>query len=175
MPDLLIKLKRHPDGTSSLTCVRRDGTSTWQRQPGSLGLVFPPHDITHYAVETVLGYAHGFYGLIADGWEISDFDKPFPRGPIPEEAREVELIVSFFDTERRSFARMTEAEFNEHAERYVAAQRSRKPGSLGTITAPRLTAPQIDTVRQTRNDVLTRWGRLGPGETLELEFDRAEG
>ena len=172
MPDLIIRFKRHPDGTSSLACVRRDGSTTWQRQQGSLGLVFPPHDLTHYAVETTLGYHHGFYGLIADGWEIDDFAKPWPRGPIPEEALEVELIVSFFDTERRSFARMSEAEFNEHADRYVAAQRSRKPGSLGTKTTPHLTAAQIDAVRQCRADVLGRWGRLEPGETLELEFVR---
>lgn len=168
--DLTIRFKRHPDGSASLTCVRPDGSSTWQRQRGSLGLVFPPHDLTHYAVETTLGYRHGFYGLIADGWEISDFAKPWPRGPIPLEAQEVELIVGFFDTERRSFTQMTEAEFNDHAERYLAARRSTKPGSLGS--APRLTAEQLDAVRGCRADVLGRWGTLEPGETLELPFAR---
>jgi hypothetical protein len=171
MPDLVIRFKRHPDGTSSLACVRRDGTSTWQRQQGSLGLVFPPHDLTHYAVETTLGYHHGFYGLIADGWNIEDFAKPWPRGAIPQEAQEVELIVGFFDTERRSFAQMTEAEFNDHAERYVAAQKSRKPGAV-CIAPPRLTTKQIEAVRHSRADVLSRWGRLSPGETLELNFGR---
>src|SRR6059058_3092224 len=87
---MLIRFKRHPDGSASLTCVRGDGTSTWQRQQGQLGLVFPPHDLTHYAVETTLGYRHGFYGLIEDGWNIEDFAKPWPRGPIPDEAQEVE-------------------------------------------------------------------------------------
>src|SRR3982751_4823753 len=101
MPDLTIRLKRHPDHTASLTCTRRDGSVTWQRQRGSLGAVFPPHDLTHYAVEQTLGFQHGFYGLIADGWAIEDFAKPWPRGPIPPEAQEVELIVGFFDTERR--------------------------------------------------------------------------
>jgi hypothetical protein len=166
--DLTIRFKRHPDGTSSLTCIRRDGTSTWQRQQGSLGLVFPPHDLTHYAVETTLGYRHGFYGLIADGWNIEDFAKPWPRGPIPVEAQEVELIVGFFDTERRSVTQMSEAEFNDHAERYLAARRSMKPRSLGT--APRLTQQQLDAVRQCRADVLGRWSRLEPGEALELSF-----
>jgi hypothetical protein len=170
MSDLTIRFKRHPDGSASLTCVRRDGTSTWQRQQGSLGAVFPPHDLTHYAVETTLGYRHGFYGLIADGWEISDFAKPWPRGTIPVEAQEVELIVGFFDTERRSFTQMTEAEFNDHAERYLAARKSIKPGASGT--APRLTAAEIDAVRQCRAEVLRRWGKLAPGETLELSFER---
>jgi hypothetical protein len=165
---MLVRLKRHPDGSASLTCVRDDGTSTWQRQNGSLGSVFPPHDLTHYAVETTLGYARGFYGLIAEGWDIGDFAPPWPRGPIPVEAREVELIVGFFDTERRSFARMTDAEFNEHAERYGAAQRSLKPGSLGD--APRLTTEQIDSVRSARSDLFRRWAAIGAGEALELPF-----
>lgn len=165
---MLIRFKRHRDGSASLTCVRDDGTSTWQRQSGSLGLVFPPHDLTHYAVETTLGYTRGFYGLIAEGWEIADFAKPWPRGPIPEEAQEVELIVGFFDTERRSITGLTEAEFNDHADRYVAARQSRKGSSLGT--APHLTASQIDAVRSVRGDLLRRWSSLAPGETLELLF-----
>jgi hypothetical protein len=163
-----IRFKRHPDGSASLTCVRDDGTSTWQRQNGSLGLVFPPHDLTHYSVETTLGYARGFYGLIAEGWDISDFAKPWPRGPVPEETQEVELIVGFFDTERRSLTQMTEAEFNAHAERYVAARQSTKGYSLGA--APRLSAEQIEKVRSVRGDLLRRWGALGAGETLELPF-----
>jgi hypothetical protein len=172
MPEnsLTIRFKRHPDGTASLTCVRADGTSTWQRQQGSLGLVFPPHDLTHYAVETTLGYRNGFYGLIADGWDISDFAKPWPKGAIPVEAQEVELIVGFFDTERRSFTQMSETEFNDHAERYLAARRSTKPGALAV--APRLTQEELDGVRHRRADLLSRWGRLGPGETLELPFER---
>ena len=170
MPDLTIRFKRHPDGTASLTCLRADGTSTWQRQQGSLGLVFPPHDLTHYAVETSLGYRHGFYGLIADGWDISDFAKPWPKGAIPVEAQEVELIVGFFDTERRSLTQMTETEFNDHAERYLAARRSSKPGSLGV--APRLTGDEIDAVRRRHTDLLQRWSQVGPGESLELPFDR---
>src|SRR5690349_18393222 len=160
--DLTIRFKRHPDGTASLTCIRRDGSSTWQRQRGSLGLVFPPHDLTHYAVETTLGYRHGFYGLIADGWNIEDFAKPWPKGAIPAEAQEVELIVGFFDTQRRSFGEMTDADFNEHAERYVVARRATHPDSLGV--APRLTPAQIESVLQCRADVFSRWGRLGPGD-----------
>lgn len=168
MPDLTIRLKRHPDGTASLTCVRADGSSTWQRQNGSLGQFFPPHDLTHYAVETTLGYHNGFYGLIAQGWNIEDFGTPFPRGSIPIEAQEVELIVGFFDTERRSIAQMTEAEFNDHAARYQAARQSKRPRSLGV--APRLSAEQIDAVRERRSELLRRWFELAPGEAMELPF-----
>lgn len=50
--EMHIRLKRAADGSSALTCVRADGSMTWQVQRGSLGLVFPTHDLTHYAVET---------------------------------------------------------------------------------------------------------------------------
>ena len=55
-PPLRIRLKRHSDLSASLTLTRRDGSVTWQRQRGSLALVFPSHDLTHYAVESTLGY-----------------------------------------------------------------------------------------------------------------------
>lgn len=69
------------DGSATLTCTRSDGSVTWQRQTGQQGLVFPAHDLTHLAVETTMGYARGFYGLIAADWEIADFAAPWPRGP----------------------------------------------------------------------------------------------
>ena len=50
-PKLNIRLKRHPDGSASITLTRADGTVTWQRQKGSLAMVFPSHDLAHYAVE----------------------------------------------------------------------------------------------------------------------------
>jgi hypothetical protein len=171
-PDLRIRLKRHPDGSASLTCTRRDGTSTWQRQQGQLGWVFPPHDLTHYAVETTLGYRHAFYGLIADGWEIADFAKPWPRGPIPAEAIEVELIVGFFDAERINTARWSTEEFNAHAAQFVAARQIVRPGAE-RITPRPLTADELANVRACRADLLARWAALQPGEALELPFERA--
>jgi hypothetical protein len=171
MSELLIRFKRTRDGSAALTCVRADGSVTWQRQRGSLGLVFPPHDLTHYAVETTLGYRSGFYGLVADGWDLADFAQPWPRGPIPLEAVEVELIVGFFDTDRRVPVPFSVDEFNAHAERYVAARRMQRPGSP-IPDAPELTGGQIDAVRTKRAELLDRWNVLGAGDELVLEFDR---
>jgi hypothetical protein len=167
-PDLKIRIKRHTDGSASLTLTRADGSVTWQRQQGKLGLVFPPHDITHFAVESELRYRGGFYGLVADGWEIGDFASPWPRGAIPEEAREVELIVGFFDSERRSADRWTADAFNEHAEKFVGASRS-----AATMKVPQLKDAEITQVRTTRDSLLERWYALPPGESMELEFSRA--
>src|SRR5436190_8612122 len=99
---ITIRIKKNPDGRTSLSCTRADGTTTWQRQQGGQAAFFPRHDLTHYAVETVLGHRHGFYGLVADGWDLTDFGSPWPRGRIPSEAVLSEMIVGFLDLERAS-------------------------------------------------------------------------
>ena len=119
MVDLTIRMKKHAGGAASLTCVRADGTSTWQTPKGAQGHFFAQHDLTHYAVETALGCRRGFYGLLADGWNITDFGAPWPRGPMPANALAPELIVGFLDAERASGQRWTAAECNEKARLYA--------------------------------------------------------
>ena len=44
MPELVIRIKKKKDGDAALSCVRADGTITWQRQEGDRGRFFPLHD-----------------------------------------------------------------------------------------------------------------------------------
>lgn len=67
-PALRISIKKKPDGSAALSLRRADGSVTWQRQEGIQGRCFPLHDLTHYAVETVLGLDQAFFGLVASGW-----------------------------------------------------------------------------------------------------------
>src|SRR5215213_3012558 len=92
MPDLHIRIKKKNDGSSALSCVRADGSTTWQRQDGQQGRFFPLHDLTHYAVESVLSFHNAFFGLLASGWNISDFGKIEMRTRMPAEAMLAELI-----------------------------------------------------------------------------------
>ena len=167
LPTLNIRLKRHPDGSASITLTRADGTVTWQRQKGSLAMVFPSHDLTHYAVEQTLGYRGAFYGLVADGWEISDFATPWPRGPIPDEAREVELVVGLFDGMRREREGWDALQFNAELERLAAHSRIARSSTLRTLTDDDLAR-----VRALRSDLLARWGATTAGRALELDFTR---
>jgi hypothetical protein len=164
---LSIRLQRKADGSAILTCTRADGSVTWQRQAGQRGSIFPAHDLTHYAVETELVYAQGFYGLIAAGWEISDFAAPWPRGAIPSEAREVELLVGLLDSERRMGESGTAEEFFARGESYAAARRAggKALGSMRWIPEEDLTR-----VRSLRDDLLVQWAATRPGQTLELNF-----
>lgn len=164
-PDLKIRLKRRADGSAAITCERADGTSTWQRQEGVIGQVFPAHDMTHYAVETTFGFTAGFFGLVSDGWDISDFATPWPRGPIPDEAQQVELLVGLLDMQRRMMADWTADDFLEQGRLYVASRGNR-------VALPSLTDEMLTKVQDLRAEVFTKWNAVEPGDTLELLFHR---
>jgi len=166
MPELLIRLKKRTDGGATLTCVRADGTTTWQRQEGRLGAFFPLHDLTHYAVETALGFRRAFYGLVADGWDISSFDERGIAARLPEEALLAEVIVGFFDAERASGTISSADDFNWKIDTYYDEH---------DIPAPafRMTDDALARIREVRGPLFSRWRDLPPGDTLEVSFDRA--
>ena len=76
---MFIQLKKGRDGPATLACVRADGTRTWGKEHP----FFPVHDLTHCAVESVLGFDQAFFGLIAKGWDIDDFAKPRASRAMP--------------------------------------------------------------------------------------------
>ena len=163
-PRLTIRIKKNADGSAALTCTRADGSVTWQRQQGAQGKFFPRHDLTHVAVETTLGHGRGFYGLVAEGWDLSDFGAPWPRGRIPADADPSELIVGFLDTERASGERWSAADFNDKAATYY---REHAPGA----TPPVLSDDELTRIRQRRAELFAEWDAVVPGEALEITFD----
>ncbi len=163
MGDLLIQIKKKTDGSASLSCRRADGSVTWQRQPGQQGRFFPLHDLTHYAVETVLGLRRGFYGLVSEGWDLDDFGPPYPRGPIPLEALGAELTVGFLDRERAGGVEWSAEDFKYSAERYSAER--------GVPVPLQLTDQDLARVRHRRGELFAQWHALPSGATLELDFD----
>lgn len=163
---LTIAIKKKTDGSASLACWRADGSATWQRQEGAQGRFFPRHDLTHYAVETVLGLDRAFYGLVASGWELSDFGPPWPRGPLPATALAAEVIVGYLDGERAAGTTWSAKEFNTSAAGYHGA-RGESPGLA-------LRESDLQRIRQTRAALFARWDALPPGATLELLFPHVE-
>jgi hypothetical protein len=164
MSELLIRIKKNHDGTAALTCMRADGSTTWQRQGSHLAQFFAYHDLTHYAVETTLGHRRGFYGLVAEGWDISDFGTPWPRGPIPADADPSELIVGFLDGERTSGREWSVEEFNTASAQFYAAH-----DATGCCE---LTESELARIRAVARELFARWEELPAGEVLELPFDR---
>jgi hypothetical protein len=159
---ITIRIKKMTDGSAALSCVRADGSVTWQRQEGRQGRFFPFHDLTHVAVETVLPL-RGFYRIVAEGWELTDFGKPWPKGPLPEEAHLAEVIVGFLDTERGAGIQWSPADWKDAATSYF---RQRK---LVLPTLP--TETELQRIRQERSRLFALWTALPAGETLELKLE----
>lgn len=149
-----IEIVKQPDGAGVLRCTRDDGSVPWQKQTRHAAH-FALHDLTHYAVEIALGYRAGFFGLIAQGWDMEDTTGKGPRGAIPAEAIEVERIVGLFDSERGSGTLWTAEEFNQFAPRPLSLQ-------------------EIQSVRAVRGALFQQWFAVAPGQKLVLEFAPAQ-
>lgn len=160
---LIIRIKKNSDGGASLTCTRPDGTATWHRHASAQAGFFPRHDLTHYAVESVLSHLRGFYSLVAAGWDLSDFGTPSPRGKVPAEADSVEAVVGFLDLERASGNIAGVEDLNAYL-----ASRCREQGH----TPPALvSSDELALIRRRRGELFARWDALPPGEALELAFN----
>lgn len=162
---LTLLLKKHADGRTAFTLERADGTRTWQRQERHAAF-FAAHDLTHYAVETVLGLRGAFYGLVAIGWDFDDFLPPYPRGPLSAEALWAETLVGLLDVERGTVANgetlMPAEEFNAQLHAKLAAAQ---------LAAPRdLSEQDLTSIRQRRDALIQEFASLPSGETLRLAF-----
>jgi hypothetical protein len=159
---LKIQFTKRTDGAALLKCIRDDDSATWQRQDDKYAAFFPLHDLTHYAVETELDFHHGFYGLIAEGWDIADTTGKTARGALPNEALEVEYIVSAFSAERAGDAVASAAEFNQLAVTFASAKGMPPPRQLSDDDLAR--------VRSRFDQLADKWRSASPGSTLELVF-----
>ena len=157
-----IQFTKREDGAALLRCVRADGSATWQRQDDNRAVFFPLHDLTHYAVESELGFSRGFYGLIAEGWDIRDTTGKGARGPLPDEAIEAEYIVGAVGAERSSGSTCTAEEFNSLAAAFAKTRQLPEPR--------RLTEADLTRVRSRIEELFARWRALPKGATLELVF-----
>ena len=158
-------MTKRPDGGSVLSCTRADGTVTWQRHQGRQGHYFPLHDLTHYAVETTLGFRRGFFGLIADGWDIEDTGGKGGRGPLPEEALLVEQLVGLISLGRGSEGPWTADELDDQLRRVT-------PDSA-LVAAARLSEERLGQVLASLTELVASWALVEPGGTMTLSFDLA--
>jgi hypothetical protein len=147
---LHIEIAKREDGAGTLSCRRADGSVTWQKQVKHAAH-FALHDLTHFAVEISLGYRRGFFGLIAEGWDIEDTTGKGARGALPPEAVEVERMVGLFDSERGSGVLWTTEEFNQFAPRPISSD-------------------EIQSVRRRRSELFEQWFAVAPGDKLRLQF-----
>jgi hypothetical protein len=157
MPSLQVNLKKISADQSSFHCRRPDGTDVWSR----VHPFYPHHDLSHFAVESALGLRQGFYGLIADGWDLSDFLEQGAATRLPVEAFWTECVVGVTELLNRN-APLPLGEWQDALDQSVAGQK----------LAPfrRVGADEYARMNSLRFALLARWTALPTGETLALEF-----
>lgn len=154
-------LKKAKDGRPTVSFLRADGSSTTGRLgSGDFG---PVHDLTHYAVESTLGLTGGFYGLLAAGWNIPDFEVKGTGRRLADEAIVAECIVGQLTNAVFGGTAVTTENFNWLVS---AAVRAMRPAAV----PPVVDDATFRTLRERLATLLDRWRALPPGETLELPW-----
>jgi hypothetical protein len=159
-----IRFAKRADGSAILRCERADGSVIWQRHDGRRGRFFPMHDLTHYAVETTLGLRRAFYGLLAEGWDFTDFGQPWPRGPLPEEGLAAELVVGLLDQERATGVVTSVDDMNLHVAQFLTERLQSTPSWR------MVTDEQLMRARARANALIERWQELNTTDTIDLEW-----
>src|SRR5262249_42752559 len=155
--ELRVQFTKRTDGSVVLRCVRRDGSATWQRHEKHASF-FSYHDLRHFAVETTLGLRKGFYGLIADGWDIADTNGQGARGRLSAASVFVEHIVGLFERERAGGALpLSASEFNAQIDAMIGTKPDR----------PSFTDAQLTNVRNRTEELHTQWTGIPGGSMLE--------
>lgn len=157
-----VEIRKSATGDARLTVTRADGTWTAGRLgQGGFGAV---HDLAHFVVETTLGRRDGFYGLLEQGRNISDFEQPGAAREIPDEAVAVECIVGQLTNLVLTGPPVDLAGFNWLV---AAAVRGTRPNAK----IPRIDESSFSEMQRSLKEKVEVWRALKPGGVLALEFD----
>lgn len=152
-----IQLKKGRDGPSTLTCLRPDGSRTWH----TLHPFFPEHDLTHLAVEHTIPLPKAFFGLVAAGWNLSDFAEPGASSRLPTESLYAERLVGLLDQERATGHVLGAHEMSELL-----------TTALGT-TLHALSESELRNIRRRRDDYVAQWNAIAAGDTITFSLASA--
>lgn len=167
---MIIRFKKTTNAQSTgsvLTCIRSDGSPTWQRPTDQHAGFFARHDLTHYAVETELTELQGFYSLIAAGWDIQDFEDPLGRRgqPLPWQANLIEALVGQLDMQSASQVEWSAEQINQSLATYNEQRQNQSAVGF------RIQADQLARINSKLVELFARWDELASGESLQLTFE----
>jgi hypothetical protein len=178
---LTLEFKKKRDAPTVLTFVRADGSRT-SSSIGPHDGYGPVHDLTHYVVESVFGFARAFLGLCAEGWTIQDFDKDALKKMPPEAA-----VAEFFAGRISAMEMMDRYDSVEDVNWTIAqasagwsaGDRTKAWGEMGAFierwrtgeTPVEITAEQYDAVRRALRRLRAEWNDVGFGGTMRLVFE----
>ena len=153
---LSITFKKGPQ-KHTISCLRQDGTVTWMNQDD----FFIQHDLIHYAVELELQWTEGFYGMLASGTDITDFEKP-------KDERTVELTLQAVQTEHIVNLMQQHILIPDQGPFVETLRNTLK---LSDVPFPEtLTEAHAARIKEKVKGLFLKWDKLPVGEELNLDF-----
>ncbi len=154
-----IILTKTGKGHTLFSCKRTDGSITWKQ----ISDFFVLHDLGHYVVESILQLKNGFFGMVAKGTDITDFD-------LPKEKRVVEITP--------------EAIFSEHLVNYIVIDftQGRMDNFIETFGAindrniepdllKQLKECKLEQIRIKYNELTVQWKSVSIAGSMNLLFE----
>ena len=154
----IIFTKTHKD-EHVFSCIRKDSSTTWQH----VSPFFMMHDLCHYAVETTLTLKNAFFGMLASGIDITNFDLPKEQRKIQltDEAIFAEHLVNLLVID------YTQGRMENLIEIFTDVYDVKKDSKL----LNHITEEKMDKIRKTYNDLLEQWNLTPVSESLNLMFE----
>ena len=162
MPSLSLRFRNRADANAQLILTREDGTFTAGEIGPPMGYG-PAHDLAHYVVESTLGLAEGFLGLVASGWDIADFEVKGMAARLPAEALFAETAAGQLSSEHMMGQPSSAEDFNW-------SMRAKLEPNHPHFVLPSIGCAQLEGMRARLLELHCAWFGVAPGEVLELEF-----
>jgi hypothetical protein len=137
---------------------RDNGTQTWMQADD----FFIRHDLSHFAIESTLGYTTAFYGMINAGTELSDFTNKQKRDALSftREAMLAETTANLFLMD------LMQGRVNN----FNKVQQEAMKTSVPSISPVSMNEEQINAVRNALRQLISQWENLPAGQMLLLDI-----
>jgi len=141
-----------------LSCKRKNGTVTWTH----VSNFFILHDLCHYTIETFLPLKKAFFGMLANGTDITGFD-------LPKDQRTVELTPEALFAEHLVNLVVidhTQGRMNNLLEIFKETYNDSSSKLLNTVNEEKLQG-----IRENYAALLQKWKVIPETESLKLIFE----
>ena len=144
------------NGDHILSCKREDGSVSWKH----VSSFFIIHDLCHFAVETLMPLKNAFYGMVAAGTDISEFDLPKAQRnfQLTEEALFAEQLVNMLTIE------YAQGKMENFIEIFTSIN-----DMEGSKALP-IDELKMEKIRNLANQLIQKWNLLQEGKTMTLSY-----
>lgn len=161
---LTIQFHKKSEKSIILKCIREDNSVTWSKLHPNTEY----HDLAHIAIEETLCFKNAFFGMIANGINISDFELPEQQKPealkgvhLPKESLITEHLVNLLTIEH--FNATSTFDFINQTQEILAQNKLPFPSIL--------TEETLTNIRKNYTDLITSWTAIHYGEYLEKTLE----